>query len=176
MSPLIGTVAGVVTIVGFLAAVLRAASRAARRIREGVARAEQALDEEIERRRGAGATLGGRTDLGFLVLLELSVLNRHASQLQSGRNLCAILSVGLSLLSLFNFEMERSKPYGDYSESQLALSIGLGAYVLALVTALMHMKETKRIDSMASRFREVWHEPVTKRLTDKPPPQDRLKP
>ena len=143
-------IAGTASILSLLLVLIGYTMKLRRNFKQKRERAEQALENAIERLKSAGGTVSARTDLGFLVLIQIASLRGLLSSLNH-------FLTGVIVVAGFAF---------------LASILIPSLLLLALPCSIMFVTETiytlrwqNYVESYERRIEEVWKHPVARRVT-----------
>lgn len=124
--------------------------------------AERELERELTRLQSAGRTVSARSDLGFLVLIELGSLRESASRFRHFRTLYLVFTA-----FAFGFLVIVSRDSVSHGLTALIIIIlgvvSIGTMIMVIVNHIIAMLLARYIGYYERRIKEVWSSPVGRR-------------
>lgn len=159
-------IAGLASILGFLAVVISYALKKLGKFKGKMQEAVNEFEDNVAAMESTGGTISGRTDLGFLVLIELGIFR---DQIQTRRNRSLLLAIFSTMFFIFvsidlTFVSIRPQLLGGMS-LRILMFIGMMLYVESILYYVIAGSMQKGLTEFEFRIKKVWGEAVGKRIS-----------
>jgi hypothetical protein len=154
-------IAGTASILALLLTLIGYGLKLRRTFRQKREKAEQEFEQELVRLRIAGSTVSARTDLGFFVLIELGSLYDSIAFYRHHRTVSLVSSTFLMTLCVSISPISNKLLLIGF----LLLCIVITGYCLIIHILVMRLE--KYTESYEHRVKEVWQQPINKRVPSK---------
>lgn len=156
------TVAEIVAILSFLLTVIGFTRNTYRAYKKKRQRAEQEFKKALARLRAARKTISARSDVGFLMLIELGALRDTISNFRHGRILAFVGAAFLVICTIFI----RGSVIADRTLLPIFLVLfylSLACMIMSIVFHFILRRLERYTDSYEDRIKEVWERPVKRK-------------
>lgn len=172
----IGNIAAVVTLLGGIIWLVKWYRATKRKLKQQRQDADEQLDQALKQFESAGRTVGGRTDVGFLVLLNLETLNDYLHHLRYTLLMLFVAGSATGISSFVAWIAQNdgkltftiTNPDEFHYTYHWVLQIGFMAlWVSWIVFHMMYRKHDRFVSNYRKRVRVLWSQAVYKRSTKK---------